>query len=66
MSTGWQPRAVFGEEGMLALSLAKMSLLRHPGETERAARMLQSVLGWSFERALWFIQVNGDYLPGDA
>jgi hypothetical protein len=53
-----------GRDGEVAraLSLAAASLLSHPGDTERAARTIQSQLGWSFERGRWFIQINRDHL----
>ena len=52
-----------GEEVRLALSLAINSLQDHPGDAERAARMVHAALGWSLERARWFLDVNHDRLP---
>jgi hypothetical protein len=56
----------FGAEARLALSLASASLLSHPGDAERAARMICSALGWSLARARWFIEVNRERLPSTA
>jgi hypothetical protein len=56
-------RSGSSQEVGLALSLASTSLMAHPGNLTRAARLIQSDLGWSFQRALWFIQVNRDRLP---
>ena len=66
MAADGQPKFAFGTEARLALNLARTSLLSHPGDTRRAARMVQSSLGWSFERALWFIEVNSEHLPNGA
>jgi hypothetical protein len=58
------PRSGLSQEVGLALSLATSSLIAHPGNLARAAHLIQSDVGWSFQRALWFIQVNRDRLPG--
>jgi hypothetical protein len=65
--SGSEPAAfAFGEEATLAFSLATASLLSRPGDAERAARLIRADLGWSVERARWFIQVNHDRLPSAA
>jgi hypothetical protein len=46
-----------------ALGLATASLMTHPGDEARAARLIQSDVRWSFARSLWFIHVNRDRLP---
>ena len=53
----------FTQEVELALTLATTSLIADPGNLAGAARLIQSDVGWSFQRALWFIQVNRDRLP---
>jgi hypothetical protein len=50
------------QEYLAALDLAAASLLDHPGDEDAAAEQVSSALGWSRERARWFMSVNAEKL----
>jgi hypothetical protein len=50
------------QEYLAALDLAAASLLDHPGDEDAAAEHVSSALGWSRERARWFLSVNAEKL----
>ena len=50
------------QEYLAALELAAASLLEHPGNEDAAAEQVSSALGWSRERARWFLSVNAEKL----
>jgi hypothetical protein len=50
------------QEYLAALDLAASSLLDHPGDEDAAAEQVSTALGWSRERARWFLAVNAEKL----
>jgi hypothetical protein len=50
------------QEYLAALDLAAASLLDYPGDEDAAAGQVSSALGWSRERARWFLSVNAEKL----
>jgi hypothetical protein len=50
------------QEYLAALDLAAASLLDHGGNEDAAAEQVSSALGWSRERARWFLSVNAEKL----
>ena len=50
------------QEYRVALELAVAALVEHGGDQEVTAEQVSSALGWSRERARWFLTVNAEKL----
>jgi hypothetical protein len=50
------------QEYLAALNLAAASLLDYSGDEDAAAEQVSTALGWSRERARWFLTVNAEKL----
>jgi hypothetical protein len=50
------------QEYRAALELAAAGLLEHDDDHEAAAERVSRALGWSRERARWFLSVNAEKL----